>query len=164
MNLTQKRKGLVSVALIPVIVLSFLILAMQISTNSLKREIIEAFYCTDIYIDDNTYSKYPEGFTDSNFNYIVYHRDLSKPNIHARYNITGQAISRIGSMEVRTDLKLRQVFSWHNFKQGSFWFTYSVIVYDENGDSITGSMNAPVKMIIIKNNGAWEVIEIFEKP
>lgn len=62
------------------------------------------------------------------------------------------------------DLTLIRLFTLHNFHDGYMWAYYSYAAYDETGDLITGSWRVPTKWKIHKENGNWEITEIFEAP
>jgi len=159
-----KRKKVASILLIPIIIFAVIILAMQIDTNSLMKELKDAFYCTDVYITEDVYHEDPQYYDDSNLNYITYKYDPAKPDIFARYNITGGGMILDNSTDVTTDLKLTRIFAWHNFNHGTIWFKYSVYVKDAEGKLIMGSKDIPVRMSIQKVDGAWEVTAIYERP
>lgn len=64
----------------------------------------------------------------------------------------------------KADLTLIRLFVLHNFNNGYIWAYYSYKAYDEDGELITGSSNIPTKWRIHKDNGKWEIVEIFEAP
>ena len=148
--------------LIPIAIFIVCIVVMQQNTDDLMKEIKDAFYCTDIYIDEATYNKDPSLYIDSDFTYIVYQRNTLIPNIYAHYNYTGQAIERTRSKEVKTEIQLKRIFVLHNFSHGTLWIKYSVSITDYSNNPIIGSWDIPVKMSIQKIDGVWKVTDLYE--
>ena len=64
----------------------------------------------------------------------------------------------------RVHLLLVRLSAWHNFKDGYIWAWYCYTAYDTEGELITGSMWVPTKWEIHKENGKWQITDIFEAP
>ena len=154
--------GLV-VFIVIVVILATVILAMQKSTNDLMREIEYAFYSPVLYIEETVYNRNPEDY--SGLDIIAYLHDPQKPDIYAHFNFTGRAAKLAGSKDVFTDLKLKRVFAWHNFKKGTIWINYTVVVYGlvPNSDPIAGKWGVSAKLSIKKTGDFWEVTGISEE-
>ena len=56
------------------------------------------------------------------------------------------------------------LFTFHNFREGYLWVFYTYKVYDVDGNILTGSSRIPSKWKIVKTNGSWEIVEIYEDP
>ena len=63
-----------------------------------------------------------------------------------------------------TKLTLIRLFTFHNFRDGYVWAYYTYYAYNAEGGLITGSVSITTKWKIHKENGKWEIIEIFEAP
>ena len=137
------------------------LLLMQFSTNHLMKELEDAFYCTDYYIEESTYNQDPEAYSSvQGKNYIPY--DPNIPNIYAHFNFTGHFSAN--ESEIKTDLNLWRIFAWHNFSKGTMWIKYSVEVFNANGERLTGSWDVTVRLSIQKTDGEWVVTHIDEAP
>jgi hypothetical protein len=143
-----------------------IVVMMQLDTNSVMRDVRSAFYCPDYYVPDDFYD--PKKYNDPNLNYVVYEADTLWQNIYAYYNVTRYL--SMHSEETRyidqadIDLKLHRLFTWHNFRRGKLWFTYSIVVADVRGRHVQGSWDIPVKLTIEKVKGVWSVTDIDEAP
>ena len=117
--------------------------------------------CTrEIYVKSFTEkSKYTK---DSNIKYIAYTDEPGRPDIRAHFNLTGCAVVMAKSTDVSTNLKLRRVFAWHDFRKGVVLFKYSVEVRTGEGRILTGSRNILVRLTIKKVDGNWMVTSIYE--
>jgi len=62
------------------------------------------------------------------------------------------------------NLELVRLFTLHNFKDGYIWALYSKEAYNKDGKIINGSIGIFTKWKIHKENGEWEIVEIFEAP
>ena len=155
------------IILLLAILLGFIVIAvlvMQLSTNSIMREIRGAFFCSDFYVEDWLYVDHPERYADPSINYVVYTRDPTRPNINARYSVVNHSAKTKYIEEIDIDLKLWRVFAWHNFRNGTLWFRYSVAVTDKEGQMITGSLNIPVRLSIERVDGSWVFTDLYEPP
>ena len=159
------RRKLILFLFVPVGIFAVIIIVMQLFTNSVMREIKSAFSSTDFYVEESLYD--PEGnpkrYADPDVNYVTYIRDSEKPNIYARYNVTSSHIGN-PSDEVNRELKLFRVFTWHNFQSGKLWFRYTIVVTDKDGNPLYGGWDIPVKLTIERENGAWEITDLYEAP
>jgi len=61
-------------------------------------------------------------------------------------------------------VKLKTVFTLHNFKTGVIWFNYSREIINEEDEVIYGSWKDSVKMNIKEVNGKWHITDIYEQP
>ena len=80
----------------------------------------------------------------------------------SRYSL-GKYINKneIGNIELR----ILRPFTIHNFNKGIIIIKYTHVIYDRNGEILTGSWNIfPVIWKIRKINNVWNVIEIDEAP
>ena len=68
----------------------------------------------------------------------------------------------VGAKLGKANLTLIRLFTFHNFQDGYIWAWYSYQAYNEDGELLTGSLYIPTKWKIHKENGKWEIIEIFE--
>jgi hypothetical protein len=67
----------------------------------------------------------------------------------------------IGNIE----LDFFRLFTIHNFKKGIIIIKYTHVVYDTNGEILTGSWDIyPVIWKIEKINNVWNVVDIIEDP
>jgi len=139
---------------------------MQIYTNSIIREVKSAFYCPDFYVADQLYDpeKDPDLYANQKVNYIIYKNDTDNPNIFAHFNVTSHSEKTMYLDEVNIDLEIYRVFTWHNFKKGTLWLRYSLVVTDDNDDIITGSWRVPVRLSIERVDGVWLTTSIYESP
>ncbi len=154
------------IILIPASICVLVIVLMQLGTNSVMREIKDAFYCSDFYVEENQYKpdKYPELYADPNVHYIIYKDNPNKPNLYAHFNITNNSIDTKHLSEVKIDLKLHRIFAWHNFTKGTLWINYSVIVTDKEGNDVYAGVDIPVRLSLQRLNGKWEVTDLYEAP
>jgi hypothetical protein len=162
-NKTKRNKIIIISGALILLILLIIILLMQVSTNSVMRQVRDAFYSPDYYVSEFYYNYNPEAYADPNTNYIIYPDSQLHRNLYARYNTTQNRGTRYFD-QCHIYLKLNRIFAWHNFKKGSLWFKYTRVVYDFNGNDIFGSKDIPVKLSIEKVNGQWEVVEIKEAP
>ena len=63
-----------------------------------------------------------------------------------------------------TEVSLIRYFTIHNFKDGYIWAIYSNKAFESSGKQFDGSGRIPTKWKIHKENGKWEIVEIFEAP
>ena len=64
----------------------------------------------------------------------------------------------------KINLTLIRLFTLHDFRDGFIWAYYSYKAYDNNGGLVTSSMDIHTKWKIHKENGKWEIVEIYEAP
>ena len=161
-----KKSKAKSLALSLILLFLLVVITMQVTTNSIMREIKLAFFCPDFYVDENLYDpvQYPELYADPEVNYIVYQDDPAAPNLYAHFNVTNHSEATKHLEDVNIDLKLHRVFALHNFSRGTLWIKYSLYVTDKTGAPITGSANVPVKLTIQKVNQIWTVTDLHETP
>jgi len=112
--------------------------AMIISTNSLIRDVESVFR---LEVDRSV----TEGRPIDQYNY----------NNHAEAR--GREVGGIS-------YSLRRRFVWHNFQYGYIWARYTRVVYDIDGRILTGASRIPTRWRIERQNGRWEIVEIFERP
>lgn len=158
-SISRRMRIIVILGIILIIVLA--VILMQVNTNSIMKEIEDAFYCTDYYIEESIYNENPQAYLNTEGrDYVPY--DSNIPNLNAHFNFTGHFSSN--ESEVTTELKLQRVFAWHNFSKGILWIKYSVEIYNEQGERISGSWDVPVKLSIQKKDGEWIITHIDEAP
>jgi hypothetical protein len=126
------------------------------------KEIESAFYCKSYYIHESNYPPI-ENYKDTNIKFIEYSDNDYKTNLYAHFNRTNRLREDMYLDQLKIDLKLKRVYTWHNFKSGYLWIKFSADVKDQNGEIISGSGNTPVKMDIKKVNGKWIVTNIDER-
>lgn len=115
--------------------------AMLLDTHSLMKEVRDAFE-----------GKTPPEVTDDT--------PLSRYNIRDRgYGVRKQE-TEIGEATV----SLTRYFTIHNFKDGYIWAVYSDQAYDSDRTPLSVGGPIPTKWKIHKENGKWEIAEIFEAP
>lgn len=86
---------------------------------------------------------------------------LSNYNIRTHFLENGKETNLdIGETEVF----LMRYFTIHNFINGYIWAIYSNKAFDSSGKPFDGSGRIPTKWKIHKENGKWEITEIFEDP
>jgi hypothetical protein len=117
-----------------ILIIVIIYIAMIIDTNSLMTQVRDVF----------------SGKVDRS-------QTIGKPI--NRYNYRG-----FFSDITKTDLKLIRVFTLHNFKDGYIWAWYTYEGKDNNDEVLTGSSNIFSKWKIHKENGKWDIVEIFEDP
>lgn len=64
----------------------------------------------------------------------------------------------------KVELDIRPVWAWHGNKKGSLWIRYSIITYDENGNSMCGSANIGSEIEVEKIDGEWVAVAVHEDP
>ena len=136
------------------------IILMYINVNGIMAQVKNAFYNTDCYI-----SAYEYGVIEKNpeVNYIIYDESKFNQDINIHFNIASYYPEGDFS-KCKINLKINSVFTIHDFFDGYIWFHYTLEVFDENGNSLTGAGATPVKMKIHRENGKWMVVQIWEKP
>lgn len=132
--LIRIKKHKVLIVIIAIILISYSVLL--IDTSSVMREVKDAFQW-------KTESVETEGKPINIYNDLSY---WDKENLG------------------RVHLLLVRLSAWHNFSDGYIWAWYCYTAYDTKGKLLTGSMWIPTKWEIHKENGNWEITEIFEAP
>lgn len=61
-------------------------------------------------------------------------------------------------------VKVHQVFTWHNFFDGTLWVRYYTISKDENGKLKHSTVSIPVTIKIHRENGRWQIVSVYEMP
>ena len=64
---------------------------------------------------------------------------------------------------VSYEVKISRVFVIHNFFNGYMWVRYTREGFDSDGNRVYGSWKIPSRWKIQKQNGKWEIIDIFER-
>jgi len=166
MKLSTMKKVILILIITLIAICAITIVIMQLYTNSIMRDIKSAFYCSDFYVEESFFkpNEYPDLYADPDVNYVIYKNDPEKPNIYAHFNITSHSVATKHLDQVNIELKLRRIFTWHNFSQGTVWIKYSVYVTDRDGNPIFGSADIPVKLTIQRVDGKWEVTGLYEAP
>ena len=65
---------------------------------------------------------------------------------------------------VSVAVKIHRVFVLHDFFDGYIWVNYTCEGFDSKGDQTYGSSKVNSCWKIHRNNGKWEITEIFEGP
>jgi len=128
------KKHKVWIVIIAIVLISYSV--MLIDTSSVMREVRDAFL-GKIESSENI---------GGEINYYNFNSDYPDEKL-------GKA-----------DLTLIRLFTLHNFHEGYIGAYYSYAAYDEAGDLITGSWRIPTKWKIHKENGKWEITDIYEAP
>ena len=168
-NKKRKRKGKM-IFLYFFATLIYIFCCMQIATSSIYRDLSDAFYCTDYYVRESDYNMNPDAYINNDIEtFVIYHDNphfsiIGEPSdLQKRYNYTGLGIHFAKSRNVTTKLHIYYFISFHNFRKGVIYCRYSCNVTDEYGKDWMGSWNVPVKMDIVKENGTWQISEIWEE-
>jgi hypothetical protein len=110
------------------------------------------------------------------FAYLVMFGDTNALLEHAKHLMMGgiSASETEGKPEHRynmskvcddpvVELKVHRIFTLHNFSDGYIWIYCRIKVCDETGD-LRYFSGAIACWKIHKENGVWEIVEIFERP
>jgi len=122
-----------------IVLVTTIYLAILISTNSLMREVESVFL---LEVD----------------------RSVTEGRAIDLYNWVADSIDATDREVGEINLSLRRAWVWHNFRNGYIWAEYTHVVYDIDGNMVTGSWRVPTKWRIERMNGSWEIVEIFERP
>lgn len=123
---------LLVVAATPVVV----IILMQLSTNSLMREMEGVFLSKQYHITQEEYDTHTVYYETECLNYVICDPDTPNLQLYNTFAHTAQAVRRNMSYDVRTELNLSRMMAWHNFSEGKVWVYYYVSVYDWDGNLI----------------------------
>jgi hypothetical protein len=78
---------------------------------------------------------------------------IDRYNIRRRYDVE----------VLNAEVSIIRLFTIHNFREGYIWVRYTN--KSENVEGLRmGSHRVLAKWRIIKDNGKWSIVEIFEKP
>ena len=79
------------------------------------------------------------------------------------YNVRDRAL-RFGVELGETEVSLIRYFTIHSFKDGYIWAFYTNKAFDTSGKQFDGSGWIQTKWKIRKEDGKWDIVEIFEAP
>ena len=156
---------ILSIYMVLILLFSSVVMLIQVTTNSIIRQIEEALVSPVYYIYEDYYiydlEHFPESI-DPNIEYVPFTRKDPEVLIKGHFNKRRLLPEGVAFEDCVFDIKVTRIFAWHNFHEGYLWIMYTCIVSLSDGTIWLSSRNIPVKLTIERRGDHWVATDIFE--
>ena len=158
---------ILSIFMVLILLFSGVVVMMQITTNSIIRQIEEALVSPVYYMYEDLYEycygPLPESM-NPNIEYVIFTREDPEDLIMGHFNRRRSLPIDIPFEDFIFETEVTRVFAWHNFYKGYLWIKYTCVISLSDGTRDSGSWNIPVKLTIERRGDHWVATDIFELP